>query len=312
MDVKTQSTKRNYGIDLLRLVAAFYVIILHTLLQGGLFSATVLNSYQNTVCHMLLIFSFCAVNIFGIISGYVGYREGARKFSFTGYLSLWIDVVFYGVILTLIFMYLRPNNVVAANLLRSLFPVTKHLYWYFSAYTLVYFLAPFLNRMVSGCSDRALKYLFFLICAVIVPLEFVGDCFSIGRGYTSLWLILLYIIGAIMKKTGLGSNIRPLAALLSIIAINACLFFLVTKYPQVIFLNFAVTFSYELRETYVSPVFVGSAILYVILFSQIHINSFARKIITFAAPAAFYVYIINVPEHVWFFFMNNRFAVWPR
>jgi len=310
MGINTNSSQRNYGIDLLRLVAAFYVIILHTFVQGGLFAATAPYSYQSFSCKMLMICGYCTINIFGIISGFVGYREPERKFTFSGYASLWIDVVFYSVAVTLIFMYIRPDAVTTADLVSMLFPVTKNLYWYFSAYTLVYFLAPFLNRMIQHCSEKELKLLFFLICFIIVPMDYICGCFSFENGYSALWLILLYLIGAIMKKNKLGFNIRPAAAFIGIIGLNACLLLLITKWPHIVLLNSDIYFSFEFRETLVSPFFLGSAILHVILFSQIHPNHFAKKLIAFAAPASFAVYIVNVQQCVWLYFMKDRFAPW--
>ena len=310
MEATTKTSQRNYGIDLLRLVAAFYVIILHSMYQGGLFLSTTPGTYQNYICKVLLIFSFCAVNIFGIVSGYVGYRETEKRFSFTGYLSLWIDVVFYGVILTLLFMYLRPGTVTVYNMIDMFYPITKNQYWYFSAYSMVYFLTPFLNRMIRHSSEKELKYLFFLIVFIIVPLEFIGRSFSMSQGYSSLWLILLYLIGAIMKKTGIGSGIRPVTAIFSILLLNICLFFLNKSHPGISILNIYFDFTFEYNATYVSPFFLASAILHVILFSKLRVNTPAKKLIAFAAPAAFAVYIVNVQESVWLYFMKDRFVSW--
>ena len=304
----TNPTQRNYGIDLLRLVAALYVIILHTLNQGGLFSATDPYSYQNYTCRLLLIFSFCSVNIFGIISGYVGYNFCERKFSISGYLSLWMDVVFYGVALTLIAMYMLPDIVTSSTLLTMISPVTNDLYWYFTAYTMVYFLSPFLNRMIHYSSEKELNYLFILICFIIVPIEYAYGIFMTFNGFTAIWLILLYLIGAIMKKNRIGSRIHPIMAAFSIILINTGLLYLNMKCPEITILNLHLNFDIAYNQTYVSPFFVATSILHVALFSKIRTNTFMRKIIAFAAPASFAVYIVNVQECVWLYYMKDRFV----
>ena len=122
---KASVSQRNYGIDLLRLVAAFYVIILHTINQGGIYEATADYSYQNLISRMLLIVSYCAVNIFGLISGYVGYREPLKKTSYAGYLPLWLTVVFYGVMYAGVYMILLPGTFTYKEIIKAALPVTR-------------------------------------------------------------------------------------------------------------------------------------------------------------------------------------------
>ena len=72
--------ERNYGIDLMRIVSMVYVLVLHTLGQGGMISSAVTGSKQEMIIWALEIWAFCAVDIFALISGYVGYcgREIGR------------------------------------------------------------------------------------------------------------------------------------------------------------------------------------------------------------------------------------------
>ncbi len=63
-------------------------------------------------------------------------------------------------------------------------------------------------------------------------------------------------------------------------------------------------------ETYISPFFLAAAILHVLVFAKMHIPICIQKIISFAAPAAFAVYIVNVQECIWVYFMKDRFIHW--
>lgn len=300
--------QRNYGIDLLRLIAAFYVVLLHVLYQGGLFDAVTPYSFQDYICRMILIFSFCAVNIFGIISGYVGYRETNSIGSFSNYLTLWLTVVFYGVVITLAFMFISPGVVTGRDLCSVFFPLTKGLYWYFSAYTLVFFVTPYLNRIICQMSDKSLRRVFCLICFVIVPIEYMGKSFGMADGYSAMWLINLYLVGAIIKKTGIGCNISSFTAILAICAINIILFYLNLKTPNMSFFIFH--FCFELNYSYITPFYLASAFFHFILFSRFKFHRFGQALISFAAPAAFSVYIANVQESFWVYYMKDRFAHW--
>lgn len=302
------NSQRNYGIDLLRLVAAFYVIVLHTLNQGGLYQATAVSSYQKMICRILLITSFCAVNIFGIISGYVGYREPLKKTSYSGYLPLWLTVVLYGIFFAGINIFLIPDSVTVKELVKAVLPVTTNTYWYFSAFTFVYFLSPFLNRILYYSPDKELKLLFFLICCVFSVIEFLKSSFAMHSGYSALWLVLLYLVGGILKKTKIGSRISVTAAFLLTLAIDIIFLLLGLKWPKIQLFGIIITLNCP--NNYITPFYLAAAIFHVILFSQLHFRRFWQKVIAFAAPASFSVYILNTNPLFWNYFMKDRFVSW--
>ena len=297
--------QRNYGLDLLRLIAAFYVVVLHTVGLGGIIDATTPYSYQDFVGRLLIIFTCCAVNIFGIISGYVGYRETEKRISFSAYLTLWLTVVFYCLLYTGIFYFFLPGSVALHDFIRALFPVTNKLYWYFSSFTLVYCLSPFLNKILIYSSEKELKQLFFFICIVVVVLEFIGESFSIVNGYSAFWLLLLYLIGGILKKTKIGSNIPWYIAVAAIILINISLFFLDYNHTIRTFCIFS--FDFDIDHSYITPFYVSTAILYVILFSRIKLCPLIKKILAFSTPAVFSIYIVNTNILLWKNFMWQDF-----
>lgn len=305
---KNPVSQRNHGIDLLRLVSAFYVIVLHTLYQGGVSDGVVPYSYQDSICRAMLVFSFCAVNIFGIISGYVGYRDTVKPASLAGYLSLWLSVVFYSVTICTVYMFLLPGGVPLRDWISMFFPLTRNLYWYFSAYTLVYFLAPYLNRFVHQTSAASLRKCFYLICFVIVPLEYLKRDFGMCDGYSAMWLLILYLVGAIMKKTQIGSRIPAIAVVFMILAVTVSFFYLNLKVSGIRFLIFDLSF--EINHSYITPFYLCAAVFHVLLFSKFKFHPFVNKLIGFAAPAAFFVYIVNVQEQVWAYFMKDRFVSW--
>ncbi len=303
-----RSSQRNYGIDLLRLVAAFYVIILHTINQGGIYEATADYSYQNLLSRMMLIVSYCAVNIFGLISGYVGYREPLKKTSYAGYLPLWLTVVFYGVMFAAFYGFTLPDAVTGSDFLEACFPVTCNLYWYFSSYTLVYLFAPFLNKLIYHASEGELKKLFLLIAGMVATIEFVNNSFDMDHGYSAHWLMLLYLLGGILKKTGIGNKLSVPAALCGILALDIVFFLVGLKWPELPV--FAVTLNFNFLRTYITPFYLGAAILHVIAFSKFRFPGWINKAIAFAAPAAFSVYIVNTNPLFWVHFMEDRFVSW--
>lgn len=70
-EIQKQVNSRNYGIDLLRIVAMFLVVILHILGQGGVLKAVESNEINFTVSWLLEIGAYCAVNCYALITGFV-------------------------------------------------------------------------------------------------------------------------------------------------------------------------------------------------------------------------------------------------
>ena len=65
------NTKRNYGIDLLRIVSMIMIPVLHILGQGAILDRSSALSGSYKAAWLLEIVCYCAVNVYGIISGYV-------------------------------------------------------------------------------------------------------------------------------------------------------------------------------------------------------------------------------------------------
>lgn len=300
--------RRNTGIDLLRLIAAVYVLILHILLRGGILGACATGSYQQQISKALFLWCCCAVNLFGIISGFVGYTDDERPFRLSGYARLWLEVVFYNVLFTLLALWRTPDAAGASDLLRAFFPVMSNAHWYFTGYTYLFFLIPVLNAGIRHCDNRLLCRLFYLIVLVLVPMEAMSGTMATLDGFTTIWLIFLYVIGAILKKTQVLSGL-PSAALLAAIPIFSLVsYWLNTHYFCLELPGFS--FDSTVTEKYIFPGHVLSAVAYVLLFSRLRFGSLFGKLITLAAPGAFAVYLINTQQFVWNGYMFNHFAAW--
>lgn len=300
--------QRNAGVDLLRIVAALYIIILHILIQGGLLGAAGPGTYQGSVCVFLTCWTFCGVNIFGLISGYVGYREEETPIAFKSLLSLWLEVVFYDVVLTLLTLWLRPGTAKVSSLYLMFFPILRNSHWYFTAYAALIFLIPLLNSGVRHCGNQTLLQLLMVLSFFIVPAASLFACTHLLSGYTLCWLIFLYLAGAILKKTQLGAKLPPAAALAGIFLLNFISYQLSTSWEGMCFLD--VWISPTCVRQFIFPCHFYSAVLHLLLFSRLRVPAAIGRWISALAPGAFAVYIINTQKHVWDGYMENHFASW--
>lgn len=298
--------QRSAGIDLLRILAAFYIVLLHVLGWGGLYGTTAGGSTQQTVSGLLYLWGFCGVNIFGLISGYVGYSETEKPIPWKSLLRLWVEVVFYDVALTLLTLWLYPGNADPAELIPMFFPLLNNSHWYFTTYAALIPFIPLLNSAVRSCRKETLMQFLAAFVVFSLPLSsFLGRFFT---GYSLFWLLALYLTGAILKKTGFGASLHPLVCVGGILLMNAasCLFFTRGK-PIPIFSS---VIDPEVAAQFIFPCHYVSGIFHLLLFSRMKFPRTVSKWITALAPGAFAVYIINTQKYVWDGYLQDRFVSW--
>ena len=297
-----QTDRRNYGIDLLRLVAMFMVVILHVLGQGGVLSATTGDKHH--IAWFLETAAYCAVDCYAIISGFVAYNENENPYRYTKFFSFWLQIFTYSFGITLLAFLLKPESIGIKTVIKSSLPVASGAYWYVSAYAGLFFIIPWLNKLMRSCNlKEATRLITVVIFAFVVYVTFancLGDCFKLEGGYSFVWLSILYLVGAWLKKCDIPKHIR-----------NS--YFLVGSAICIVFSWFAHEFIpvsvFSVFVNYTSFTIVFVAISLVSVFSKLHFSPKSSKVIACFAPAAFGVYLIHVQPIVWGHFMSNAF-VW--
>ena len=91
-NMMTHRTKRNYGIDLLKIIAMVNIINLHICNQKIFYNLNPQNLKYKHV-QRLKAFSYWPVNAFGLISGIVGYK----KYKFINIIYIWFIYSFYSI-----------------------------------------------------------------------------------------------------------------------------------------------------------------------------------------------------------------------
>ena len=297
--------ERNHGIDFLRIVSMLFIIILHTLGQGGVIRNTLTSTVQFKYVWFLETVAFVAVDIFAIISGYVSYTEKEKKVNYANYIRIWFEVVFYNLLLCTVFKLIKPEIVTFKDYLAGLLPVTSNLYWYFTAFTGLYLLMPFINKAVRNTDELVLKKILIAIIVGFSFFERIANVFNTNNGYSFVWIFLLYIIGAIIKKCHIGERLKwyhivPTILVLYIISLLYKIYGFSGR-------GINVEITKNLLISYVSPTILISSILYVIWFSKMKFNKKFTNIIKFAAPASFSIYLINNNKFIWTTVMKDRF-----
>ncbi len=297
---------RNYGVDLLRVLSMFYVLVLHVLGRGGVLAAAPPGTAAAHTAWFCEIWAYGAVDIFGLISGYVAYREKPRPVRLAGFASLWLQAVFYGVAVTLLALLFVPQTVGQNELTTMLFPVSNGLYWYLTAYLGLTVCMPLLNAGLRACPAATAKKLFYALFTVFSVYECFFRRFHLQNGYSFVWLALLYLLGGLAKKANIGGALRVWQAALGIVSCVLVAF---------LWRQFGVEFSLgatvvrrDFLVSYTSPAVLGASLLHLIAFSKLRFSPAACKLIRFGASGAFAAYLLNCQRWIWTHWLTGRYA----
>lgn len=298
---------RNVGIELLRIVSMFGIMVLHVLGQGGILGNAAPMSATYETAWALEIICYIGVTVYALISGYVSVQGNYRV---TNIIYLYLQVLFYNLIAYIFFLITRPESYGINGLMPVLFPVSTESYWYFSAYFPLFFLIPAIKTAINKLPRIYLNIILGIIVVLwtIIPVFIHTDVFALRGGSSFIWLLSCFYIGAYMKKFELFANVKSVGLWLI--------------YAATMILTFASKFVIELvlgiSDTnpdraniliaYNSPTILLSSMVILVLFGRIKIEGKASKYIKLVAPLTFGVYLSNCQPFVWRELMKDRFV----
>lgn len=296
--------KRNYGIDLLRIVSMIMIPVLHTLGHGGILENSTKLSIHNEIAWLLEIASYCAVNCYALISGYVGY---GKKQKYCNIIYLYFQVIFYTLLTTAVFIFYKPELVNLTTIVKAVFPFAYNTYWYFAAYFCLFFFTPFLNLALDKFEKSMIQKLLLLLFVIfsVLPTLFHSDFGYTNSGYSFLWLAILYLIGAYIRKYGLSfshSNITNLTGYFVCVILTwlskICIELLTNK-----------LFHKPIGEgyliSYTSPTIILCSLFLLLFFANIKCGKNLTKFIQFFSPLTFGVYLFHEEPLIRDTFINN-------
>ncbi len=291
---------RNHGIDALKIISMYMVVLLHIISHGG-----VLGGSQSTLTRYVVLSlqtaAYCAVDLFGMTSGYL---MANRKPRYARLVELWMQIVFYGLVITLLARFAFGMALPASIWGNVLLPVTFKTYWYFSAYFGLFLLIPFINRALGGLSAKQDRTLAGVLLVITLICTFSPtDPFAMDNGYGLLWMILLYAAGALIRKYEKEINLKPVWLLLGYVLTVAAI---VTSISLIKRLDIPLAQNQLLH--YDSVLVVATAVMLMLLFGRIKLPAMLQKVTTALSPLSFSVYIIHEQPIVRAAFVKGRFA----
>ncbi len=304
-------SKRNYGIDLLRIVAMFMVVVIH--IAGDVTGITGMGeplSAGNIMSWLLYMIVLSAIDVYGLITGYVCVGNEVK---YKNIINLLFQVWFYTLSITGIFLLVAPEKVTMLNIAQAVLPVTFGTYWYFSTYFIIFLFIPFVNRILERMSNKTLvcfsATLIVLFC-LYKNLLLRDTGIALG-GHGILWFTILYIIGATVKKCNLFAGTKKRYLLIGCLC---CVF--ITLFSKVAIEFVTLRFFGESRgsnmlNSHLSISIVLYSVLLLGLFSKISVKGTGKKLVKFFAPMTFGVYLAHCLPLFYQNVLSQRF-IWVK
>lgn len=289
----------NYGIDLLRLFSQFLVVTLHVMGQGGvLYTTGNLKTYWTA--WTIETTAYCAVDIFAMISGYVGYRSKPKP---SRIINLWFQTIFWFIPLGFFDIHMTPDITPREKFFKICFaflPLSHGRNWYLTAYFVMCFFLPLLNCIIQNCPRFVLKWtllvsLFFITCNLNNLLK---DYYVLKGGYCWAWLSIMYLVGGYLGKYDVLSSVKKRIWLLLYAAMTA-----ITVYSRYIILKITP----KLKDVpafdciilkYISPTIILAGISMIGIFTQIKPKGIVKTLVKLFSPCALGVFIIHTHEYI--------------
>ena len=187
---------RNAGVDLVRIISMYSIIIQHILNHGK----AIIKYRKYRELTLMSIICYWNVSAYALISGYIGYKS--NKYSNLFYLWFW--AIFYSSSITFYLNKFRPEFKTGKVNYTNFYPVIFETYWYFTSYFGMYLFLPVINKGIVYLTKTELRNVFItLIVIYIIVRDIVNpkrDPFRISSGYSSVWLLICFIMGAYFGK----------------------------------------------------------------------------------------------------------------
>lgn len=269
------------GIDVLRFLSMMFIVTIHTLRHGNVLSRVELQTSNYLLAYSLLAIVNVGVDVFALISGFVGYRDEIRRVKWKNFFSQWLIVLFYSMGFMICFSIV-DGSFSAKNVLLSATPVTSQTYWYFTSYFFAFLLAPYMNYIVVLNTKKQSFFTLFGGMGALYLSHRIEGLFSITL------LLYLYIVGAMIRKYEIYEAISK--KIIKCLMIASTLFMI--AWEMVLS-----TYSPKIAEIclgYDSPFLIIVSVGWILLFARMKgFNARQIKYIHFFAPSVFSVYLIN-------------------
>lgn len=294
---------RRSNIELLRIIAAIGVIILHynNAKLGGGFSGVKHAQLNQGIMTFFEVLFICAVNLYVLISGYF-MRHSYRR-DWLKPIQLLAQIVVFSLGFFIVKELILGKGF-SGNVMFQYF--TRSYYWFVYVFIGLYVISPFINMMWDALSVKNRKVLLGVSLGLFSVFSILGDILqyyygeaisgisviSLGgtaSGYSIVNFVLMYLIGCYLKDLEDAGKKYKTGKLVLLFVLNIFGLFIWTYLEHLITgqkLQATTAWKYE------NPLVITAAVLFFMIFNNIDIG--CNKVINKLAGASFPAYLMHI------------------
>lgn len=296
-------TERQSNIELLRIITALGVIILHYNNPniGGGFSKASGSANMLIMAFFQAVF-VCAVNLFILISGY--FMRHSRKRDLLKPIELLSQLLIFELFFICI-KELPSGNQINGEILLGYF---RPSYWFIFVYIALYLISPYINILWDVLKEKDKKNLLIIMIGVFSIYPIIIDMASyistldisgmgtVGldgsqAGYTIVNFVLMYLIGLYIrdKDEAKENDDAPKRTVAPWLVLNILVILIWSILDQTVFNRHTGLIP---AWAYMNPFVITEAILFFTLFKRLKLKS--NNVINSLAAASFPSYLIHI------------------
>lgn len=191
--------ERKLGLEWLRIISMLMIVLLHSIDHSGLYENLVKGSALYYYEQFIYAAVQVCVNCFVMISGYFLITS---SFKFSKMLSLWVEVVFYSLLIKIVLMAIGEIPVSIVSLVSCWAPFTTGRYWFVTIYIGMYCMAPFFNIAIKAMTQkqhRKLNLVLFILFSVLVSIYPSFRGMNANGGWSLAGFTVLYFWAAYLR-----------------------------------------------------------------------------------------------------------------
>ena len=195
----TSTNHRNSNLELFRIVTMLLIVAHHYVVNSGLTLADgpIYSNIWSWRSIFLLLFGAwgkTGINCFMFITGYFMCKS---HITVKKYLRLILEIVFYNVVITLIFLLSGYEPFSVVSFVKNLLPIAGVTTGFTSCYLLFYLCIPFLNILVRNMTEKQHFSLIALVAFIYIVMGTMPG-FAVTMNYVS-WFCVLYFIASYIR-----------------------------------------------------------------------------------------------------------------
>ena len=201
-----------WGLDLIRIIAMFFVILVHSTSFYG-FKGTEINSFFTFLAGLGRYLSFTCIPLFLILTGYLNHSKEPSKKYYLKLIKILIEFILCGVVVAIFNKIYFNNPTSVLNIVTDILCLGYPSYsWYINMFVGLYLLIPFFNYAYNAIPD---KYKWLLILSLIL----IFSSPTVITYWTVAYPIMYYFIGLFLKDKQFKIN----KILLLVVLLLVCL-----------------------------------------------------------------------------------------